>query len=76
MKLISQSLVGRAVGPSSGLAGYILHAWNNYQTVNAVSSSCVTLKIFFFGLGVTITEINIKNVQKQDFKNIKKCKKM
>ena len=74
MKLISQSLVGRAVGPSSGLAGYIIHAWNYYQTVNTVSSSCVTLKIFFLGLGVTVTEINIKKVQKQDLKNIKNVK--
>ena len=42
-----------------------------YQTVNAVSSSCVTLKMFFLGLGLTVTEINIKKVQKQDLKNIK-----
>ena len=74
MKLISQSLVGRAVGPSSSLAGYIIHAWNYYQTVNTVSSSCVTLKIFFLGLGVTVTEINIKKVEKQDLKNIKNVK--
>ena len=76
MKLISQSLVGRAVDPSSGLAGYIIHAWNYYQTVNAVSSSCVTLKIFsVLGLGLTVTEINIKKVQKQDLKNIKNVKR-
>ena len=71
MKLISQSLVGRAIGPSSGLAGYIIHAWNYYQTVNAVSCSCVARKILFLGLGLTVTEINIKKVQKQDLKNIK-----
>ena len=71
MKLISQSLVGRAVGPSSGLAEYIIHACNYYQTVNTVSSSGVT-PIFFLGLGLTVTEINnIKKVQKQNFKKIK-----
>ena len=34
----------------------------------------VTLEIFFFGLGLTVTEINIKKVQKQDLKNIKNVK--
>ena len=40
------------------------------KTVNAVSSCgvVVTLEIFFFGLGLTVTEINIKKVQKQDLK--------
>ena len=61
MKLISQSLVGRAVGPSSGLARYIIHAWNYYQTVNAVSCSCVARKILFLGLGLTVTEIKYRN---------------
>ena len=75
MKLISQSLVGRAVGPSSSLARYIIHAWNYYQTVNAVSCSCVACKILFLGLGLTVTEINIKKVQKQDLKNIKNAKR-
>ena len=28
-----------------------------------------TLEIFFLGLGLTITEINIKKVQKHDLKN-------
>ena len=47
------------------------------KTVNAVSSSgvVVTLEIFFFGLGLTVTEINIKKVQKQDLKNIKNVKR-
>ena len=78
MKLISQSLVGRAVGPSSGLAEYITYYYTCLellQTVNAVSSSCVTLKIFFLGLGVTVTEINIKKVRKQHLKNIKNGKR-
>ena len=75
MKSILQSLVGRAVGPSSGILHIIIHAWNYYQTVNAVSSSCVTLKIFFLGLSLTVTEINIKKVQKQDLKNIKNVKR-
>ena len=79
MKLVSQSLVGRAVGPSSGsswLYYTLLHAWN-YETVNAISSSgvLVTLEIFFLGLGLTVTEINIKKVQKQDLKNIKNVKR-
>ena len=34
----------------------------------------VTLEIFFLGLGVTVTEINIKKVHKQDLKNIKNVK--
>ena len=45
MKLVSQSLVGRAVCPSSGSSWLyytlLLHAWNYYQTVNTVSSSGV-----------------------------------
>ena len=47
------------------------------KTVNAVSSSgvVVTLEIFFLGLGLTVTEINIKKVQKQDLKNIKNVKR-
>ena len=31
-------------------------------------------EIFLVGLGLTVTEINIKKVQKQDFKNIKNVK--
>ena len=31
-------------------------------------------EIFFLGLGLTVTEINIKKVQKQDLKNIKNVK--
>ena len=31
-------------------------------------------EIFFLGLGVTVTEVNIKKVQKQDLKNIKNVK--
>ena len=50
MKLVSQSLVGRAVGPSSGSSWLyytlLIHAWNYYQTVNAVSSSGVVTEIF------------------------------
>ena len=47
------------------------------KTVNAVSNSdvVVTLEIFFLGLGLTVTEINIKKVQKQDLKNIKNVKR-
>ena len=43
---------------------------------NAVSSSgvVVTLEIFFLGLGLTVTELTIKKVQKQDLKNIKNVK--
>ena len=49
-----------------------IHAWKYYQTVNAVSSSCVTLKIFFLDLSLTVTEINIKKVQKDEGWNAKK----
>ena len=38
------------------------------------SGVVVTLEIFFFDLGVTVTEINIKKVQKQDLKNIENVK--
>ena len=31
-------------------------------------------EIFFLGLGVTVTEVNIKKLQKQDLKNIKDVK--
>ena len=34
----------------------------------------VTLEIFFLCLGLTVTEINIKKVQKQDLKNVKRCR--
>ena len=49
----------------------ILHIIITYlKTVNAVSSFgvVVTLEI---GLGLTVTEISIKKVEKQDLKNIK-----
>ena len=36
--------------------------------------SQVTLEVFFLGLGLTLTEINIKKVQKQDL-NIKNVKR-
>ena len=48
------------------------------KTVNAVPSSGVVVtlgEIFFFGLGLTVTEINIKKLQKQDLKNIKNVKR-
>ena len=32
-------------------------------------------EIFFLGLSLTVTEINIKKVQKQDLKNIKNVKR-
>ena len=31
--------------------------------------------LFFLGLGLTVTEISIKKVQKQDLKNIKNVKR-
>ena len=55
----------------------VLAVTTTIKTVNAVSSCgvVVTLEIFFFGLGLTVTEINIKKVQKQDLKNIKNVKR-
>ena len=52
------------------LAGYISH---NYYMPGELSSSgvVVTLEI---DLCLTVTEINIKKVQKQDLKNIKRCR--
>ena len=53
-------------------------SWQCYYmlgtTTKLSSSSGVVLlhlKEIFLGLGVTVTEINIKKEQKQDFKNIK-----
>ena len=62
------------------LVGYITHYYympgTTTITVNAISSSgvVVTLEILFLGLGLTVTEINIKKVQKQDLKNVKRCR--
>ena len=76
MKLVSQSLVRRVVGPSAGSSWlyYYMPVTTTIKTVNAVSSSGVVVT-FFFGLGLTVTEINIKKVQKQDLKNIKNVKR-
>ena len=74
MKLVSQSLVRRVVGPSAGSSWlyYYMPVITTIKTVNAVSSSGVV--VTFFGLGLTVTEINIKKVQKQDLKNVKICR--
>ena len=41
-------------------------------TTTKVSIPFQVLKeTFFLGLGLTVTEINIKKVQKQDLKNVK-----
>jgi len=54
-----------------------IHAWNHYWTVSAVQvlgSQWRTLeRILFLGLGLAVTEINTKKVQKQEKK---KCIKM
>ena len=55
----------------------VLHAWNHCKIVVSSSGVVVTLErnILFLGLGLTVTEINIKKkVQKQDLKNIKNVK--
>ena len=78
MKLVSQSLVGRAVGPSSGSSWlYYYMPGTTTVTVNAISSSgvVVTLEFLLRLIGLTVTEINIKKVQKQDLKNIKNVKR-
>ena len=80
MKFVSQSLVGRVVGPSSGsswLYYTCLEPLLNCQRRFKSSGVAVTLEKFFLGLGLTVTEINIKKVQKQDLKiikNIKRCR--
>ena len=54
---------------------YMLGNTNKLSVLFQLSSGViVTLEIFFLGLGVTVTEINIKKVQKQDLKNIKNVK--
>ena len=64
MKLVSQSLVRRVVVPSAGSSWlyYYMPVTTTIKTVNAVSSCgvVVTLEILFFGLGLNVTEINIK----------------
>ena len=64
------------------LAGYITHYYYMPETTTKLSTlfqvlvlSQVTLEIFFLGLGLTVAEINIKKVQKQDLKNIKNVKR-
>ena len=53
-------------------------SWQSYyilRTTTKLSIPFQVLKeIFFLGLGLTVTEINIKKVQKQDLKNIKNVK--
>ena len=53
-------------------------SWQCYYmlgTTTKLSMPFQVLKeIFFLGLGLTVTEINIKKVQKQDLKNIKNVK--
>ena len=66
MKSISQCLVGRVVGPSSG------SSWLYYYKPGTTTKqstlfqvlvlSRVTLEIFFLGFGLTVTEINIKKL--------------
>ena len=77
MKFVSQSLVGRVVGPSSRSSWlhFILHIiitclepLLNCQRRFKSTGVGVTLEKFFLGLGLTVTEINIKKVQKQDLK--------
>ena len=55
---------------------YMLGNTNKLSVLFHLSSGViVTLeRIFFLGLGVIVTEINIKTVQKQDLKNIKNVK--
>ena len=64
------------------LAGYITHNYYMPGTTTKLSTPfqvlhgvVVTLEIFFLALGLTVTEINIKKVQKQDLKNIKNVKR-
>ena len=64
------------------LAGYITHYYYMPGTTTKLSTlfqvlvlSRVILEIFFLGLGLTVTQINVKNVQKQDLKNIKNVKR-
>ena len=46
------------------------------RTTTKLSMPFYVLKeIFFLGLGVTVTEINNKKVQKQDLKNIENVKR-
>ena len=71
------------VGTEHGTIGHPSQYYNNYHmfgattTLNAVSSPgvVVTLEIFFLGLVLPVTVINIKNVHKQENKNVRNVKK-
>ena len=63
------------------LAGYITRYYYMPGTTTKLSTPFqvlvlwLHLKYSLLGLGLTITEINIKKVQKQDLKNIKNVKR-
>ena len=62
------------------LAGYITHYYYMPGATTKLSipfqvGVVVTLEIFFLSLSLTVTEVNIKKVQKQDLKNIKNVKR-
>ena len=63
------------VGLHQILAGNVitfLEPLLNCQCPFLSSGVVVTLEIFFLGLGLTVTEINIKKGQKQNFKKREK----
>ena len=50
---------------------YMLGNTNKLSVLFQLSSGVVVTLERFLGLGVTVSEVNIKNVQKQDLKTIK-----
>ena len=61
------------------LVGYIITCLEPLLglTVNAVSSYGVVVtiaEIFFIGLGLTVTEVNINKQDLKNIKNIKRCR--
>ena len=53
---------------------YYMPGTTTKLSMHAVSSSGVVVILAFLGLGLTVTEISIKKVQKQDLKNVKRCR--
>ena len=53
---------------------YMLGNNNKLSVLFQLSSGVVVTLERFLGLGVTVTEINIKKVQKLNLKNIKGCR--
>ena len=60
--------------PPADFSWQCYYVLGNTNKLSVLFRVVVTLEIFFLGLGVTLTEINIKKAQKQNLKYIKNVK--